>query len=287
MRIILVQFTGLIFCLLFIKCNWHPVNEYQFLLRQEKLITIEDFHTNGQQLVNNYINDLDSLSQSDIRAVIDETSNACVRIEIKSSKYPARSPEVITQSIYGTGVLFNSGSFILTSQHLFDHVQAFDDMNIQDVFGNQLETKVIEKESVINDSQTEYDDWVIIKNLSEHQNYPSIYPGKANVGNMVYIFGYPEGMGLDPNDRVERSTSYSEVKSLKPVVTIGKIINTDPLIIKPVIGSSITGGMSGGPVVNEEGILIGIITASRYISFEDKTILTYSVTGVMEFDSFF
>ena len=178
MRNIIAQFTGLIFCLLFLTCNWRPLKDYQFLLAQEKLITIEDFHANGQKLVNKYIDNLDSLARSDIRAVIDRTCMPCVRIEIKLSKSPSKFSEIITQSLYGIGVLINSGKFIITSQHLFDHVESPNKMNIHDVFGNQLETKLIDKESVIKFSQSEYDDWVIIENLSEIKNYPDIYPGK-------------------------------------------------------------------------------------------------------------
>ncbi|MBT3251228.1 MAG: hypothetical protein HN729_00055 [Candidatus Marinimicrobia bacterium] len=103
----------------------------------------------------------------------------------------------------------------------------------------------------------------------------------------MYVFGFPKGMGIDTDGRILRSTCDSDVKNLKPVVTIGKIINTDPLVIKPIIGSSITGGMSGGPVVNEDGILIGIIAASSFIPIDQKTILIYSVTGAMEFGSLF
>jgi len=86
-------------------------------------------------------------------------------------------------------------------------------------------------------------------------NLPAIKLGnsdRTSIGEKVYIFGYPYTAQLDENDVLESTFTTGSLSSIKNLQVGGfNIFQTD---------AKISQGSSGGPMLNEKGEVVGVVT---------------------------
>ena len=112
---------------------------------------------------------------------------------------------------------------------------------------------------------------------------PLIEMAEAEVGQTVFIIGYPDAMGIDANGNVQKSTKQTR-NYLKPLTLVGRIKSVSKHIeIVPTVGCMPLSGLSGAPVFNEMGKLVGIQNSvahyTRLEESEDLIFATPVITG--------
>jgi len=120
----------------------------------------------------------------------------------------------------------------------------------QSLFEEGIPTKIV---SVNDDFYKDNKDVAILK--IEENNLPAISLGKSEnitTGSRVFIMGYPTTAELNSKGLVNSSFTGGIVSALKDSIDRSfKIIETDAKISK---------GSSGGPLVDEKGQVIGLVT---------------------------
>jgi hypothetical protein len=80
-----------------------------------------------------------------------------------------------------------------------------------------------------------------------------------SAGSLAFVFGYPDHIGIDA--RGELAFGEGSTRFLEPIVTLGTVSGADPLTLDPHVGAVPTEGMSGGPVFDSQGRLVGILVS--------------------------
>ena len=108
----------------------------------------------------------------------------------------------------------------------------------------------------------------------------------ATPGETAVFIGYPARLGLDGQGQVKSFHKGDEVQGipadkLAPMLVVASVEDLDAMTLKPLAGFPPVGGMSGGPVLNLQGQLIGV-QHSVSKTTEDATgkILYYKIDAV-------
>jgi len=143
------------------------------------------------------------------------------------------------KSSYGTGFAISSDGLIATNYHVISQkVHANDDYSLsyRDSMGNegQLEITAID---VVNDL-------AIVKLDTDIKHYLSLSSNDPIQGETIYSLGNPRGIGMSVNPG-----TYNGLKehSFYPRIHFTGSVNP---------------GMSGGPVLNEQGLVVGVNVAT-------------------------
>ena len=165
---------------------------------------------------------------------------------------------ILNGNSLGSGFFFKLGGYILTNRHVVDSAGP---ITVKMDDGRSLEAKMIEKSKNL--------DIAIIKvQLSEHSFISFRGAEEVRIGLPVTIIGYPE-------------------KDL-PTATMntGRVSNTDRSFQgNPVyqLDATANHGNSGGPVVDDSGCLVGIITFSLLNSNIDRFNFAIRSDAILEF----
>jgi serine protease Do len=137
----------------------------------------------------------------------------------------------------GTGFALTTNGYILTNLHVVDGA---DSVYVQDTQGNQYKVKVDRRD-------TQYD-LAILKIIDEDFKLPALpYRLKQNgigIGEDVYTLGFPKDDAVYAKGYVSSKTGYSGADSTQYQVSI-----------------DVNPGNSGGPLLDQNGNIIGVITA--------------------------
>ena len=159
--------------------------------------------------------------------------------KIHSSTVIANTPKTIKPANYGgTGFALTSNGYILTNQHV---IEGADSVYVQDSKGNEYRVRVIPIES--------QRDLAILKIDSEaFKPLPNLpYRLKQNtlsMGDEVYTLGFPKDEAVYGLGYVSSKTGYNSGDSTQYQV-----------------GIDVNPGNSGGPVLDQNGNIIGVISA--------------------------
>jgi hypothetical protein len=164
---------------------------------------------------------LDDYKKLDAEDLFAKVSPSCVRI--------------LNGNGLGSGFFFKLGGYILTNRHVVDSAGPIT-VKLDD--GRSLDAKLVEKSNTL--------DLAIIKVPLEEHNFIS-FRGveEVRIGLPVTVIGYPQ---------VDLPTA---------TMNTGMVSNTDRTFQgNPVyqLGATANHGNSGGPVVDESGRLVGILT---------------------------
>jgi S1-C subfamily serine protease len=163
-----------------------------------------------------------------------KTQNSLIR-KINNSATPAGKP-VIQNSVGGTGFAISTNGYILTNYHI---INGADSLYVQNSKGESFKVK-----ATYTDPQN---DIAILKisdkNFANLSSIPyTIKKSTSSIGEMVYTLGYPkddavlgEGYVSSKNGFVGDTTQYQVAIAVNP-------------------------GNSGGPVLDNDGNLVGIIS---------------------------
>jgi hypothetical protein len=91
-------------------------------------------------------------------------------------------------------------------------------------------------------------------------NFPSLELAAPRAGSSVVLLGYPAGVGFRPDGRLAFDGDEGRT-ALAPQVMLGRVSDAHEVDVLPLVGCVPEGGMSGGPVVDDAGRLIAVLSS--------------------------
>lgn len=215
--------------------------------------------------------------EPDFAERLEELQQWVVRIEVQHSP-----SEGGYKSNHGTGVLLKDNQ-ILTAKHvLHENVTG----RISTILLTQTNGRVLRAE--VERHGTE--DWTLLRILRAEGTpvlkHSPIELGNPTEGETAIFFGYPAMVGLGPEGEVlpflkGDAQTGSVGSALSPMLVVGSVLNAKTMNLAPLAGFPPVGGMSGGPVLNSKGHLIGVqVSVSKTTDNHTGRTLHYRINAV-------
>ena len=208
---------------------------------------------------------------------LEELQQWVVRIEVQHS-----ASEGAYISNHGTGILL-SDNRVLTAKHvLHQNVTG----SISTILLTQNNGRVLRAEVERHGAE----DWTLLRVLLAEdapmlKNSP-IELENAIEGETAIFFGYPAMVGLSAEGEVlpflkGESQTDSAGNALSPMLVVGSVLDAETMTLAPLAGFPPVGGMSGGPVLNSKGHLIGVqVSVSKTTDNHTARTLHYRINAV-------
>jgi S1-C subfamily serine protease len=199
-----------------------------------------------------------------------------VRIEVRHS-YVKNG----YRSNHGTGIILNSGR-VLTAKHVLNE-------NAQEggkkILLTMTDGRVLPAE-IMKEGEK---DWAILRLTKEESQEAAIKSpvvmGNATSKETAVFLGYPARLGLDEKGKVQSfhkgdGPKRIPVSKLSPLLVVATVSDPEAMTLKPQAGFPPVGGMSGGPILNAEGKVIGVQNSVSKTT-EDSTgkVLYYTINA--------
>ncbi len=237
-----------------------------------QLVTRLDYFESGRRLTRDYLAKQPAPNEATLWDVARTCASACVRVEIDIE----RQGESVA-AVHGSGVIVAGGGYVLTAGHALkaDRILAIR-VILKD--GRTLGATVAEKDYAVFNSTGR--DWAVLK-LGDDRPADLVALKLSDVkeGAPVIALGYPDQIGIDENGRI----AYSRESPLAPLLFPGHVSGTDPITLTPAAGAVPLGGMSGGPVVNAAGEVVGIFVSVSRTTGSNMMRVSYGATPVAAF----
>lgn len=153
----------------------------------------------------------------------------------------------------GSGILLGKGRHILTSGHSFDRGSA-GGIQVTFVDGRSFSAKVV-RSSFDEFGETNAD--LALLELATGEPLIGLAISHARVGEVVTLVGYPGKHGINSDGQVVHGQAYKN-EPLEPLTVVAQVESVSPVVLRVVAGAIPTGGMSGSPVIDVDGRLVGI-----------------------------
>ncbi len=216
----------------------------------DAVVTPLDYFDDGRRHVDVFLRTT-STNPGPLLEKIERLKARCVRVEV-SSDYPGGS----IRTVYGSGVVLDREGHVLTAGHVVDDSSA-DRITVTLASGARFTaSRVSHRDDLFGDSG---EDWAILQLRDPPDWDGSLETGETTLGALAMILGYPDHIGVAADGRMAFAESSSHY--LEPIVTLGSVRQQRPLTLAPHAGAVPTGGMSGGPVFDMQGRLLGILVS--------------------------
>jgi S1-C subfamily serine protease len=200
-----------------------------------------------------------------------------VRIEVQHSP-----TDEAYRSNHGTGILLG-GRQVLTAGHVLN----------ENVTGEVSQILVTHSDGRVLHAEVDrqgVQDWALLRILLEEgaAALPTspIELGSATEGETAIVFGYPAMVGLSAEGGVlpfhkGDAQAGSPVSALSPMLIVNSVLDATAMTLDPIAGFPPVGGMSGGPVLNSRGQVIGVqVSVSKTTDNATGRTLYYRLNAV-------
>jgi S1-C subfamily serine protease len=185
------------------------------------------------------------------------------------------------RSNHGTGIILNGGQ-ILTAKHVLNENAKEGEKKI---ILTMTDGRVLPAE-VMKEGEK---DWTMLritrKESHEAAMKSPVVIGKVRPKETAVFLGYPARLGLDEKGKVKSfykgdETKGNPVSKLSPLLVVTTVSDPEAMKLKPLAGFPPVGGMSGGPILNAEGKVIGVQNSVSKTT-EDATgkVLYYTINA--------
>lgn len=250
-----------------------PFSESTPLSNQSgKLVTLTDYFLSGHEATEKFLVE-ESFQKNGMRETLKNCERACLRLEFQFGNEGGSF-----HAAEGTGVIVNCdhlGPRIFTAGHVnpgknFEVVSTTID-------GDRLDAKALGKSyQAFGSSEM---DWAILSIENPNKNISGLSIAEPQTNELVFALGYPDGYGKDEKEQIaKRRDGY-----LTPLWTVARIQKLDPLTLTPVAGFVPLGGMSGSPIVNMNGQLVGIFTGEGWNFAKAGRVVWYTASTPSKF----
>ncbi|MHA1386326.1 MAG: trypsin-like peptidase domain-containing protein [Candidatus Helarchaeota archaeon] len=187
---------------------------------------------------------IQNVTDLEFESIYSNVFNSVVSIQVESlpenGVVSQKNPPVI---VFGSGFIYNYEGYILTNHHIIDNIVPNSDIYIQFQDGIVNTAEIIDSDSLV--------DIAILKtDLPEGVRPLSLgNSSDVSVGQKVGVIGNPLGFG--------GSLSVGVISQLKRSIQVTESSHIPGLI---QIDASVNPGNSGGPLINDDGEVIGMIT---------------------------
>lgn len=221
---------------------------------EHRIFTLLDYYESGRQAVESFIQaSAASGAAPDLAATVRRSKEFCLRLDIRFDQGASR-----IESAVATGVLVDGGRKILTAGHSFE---GSGEITIVATYldGTRRAAHVLERQ--YDRFGTSEQDWAVLE-IVDPPAWPAarVSPERAQEGDMVIVLGYPDEIGIDNEGNVGYATAEDTARH-QPLTTIAVVGRAAPVLLEPWVGSIPTRGMSGAPVFDFQGRLVGIFVA--------------------------
>lgn len=184
-------------------------------------------------------------------------------------------------SNHGTGIILKGGRVITAKHVLNENAKEGKKMVILTTTDGRVFPAELVKEGVR--------DWAILqitgKEDPEAAMKSPMVMGEVRAKETAVFLGYPARLGLDEKGKVKSFQKGDETKGiqaskLSPLLVVATVTDPEAMTLKPQAGFPPVGGMSGGPILNAKGKVIGVQNAVSKTS-EDATgkVLSYTINA--------
>ena len=237
-----------------------------------QLVTLLDYLESGRRLAREYLAKQPATEATTLWDVAQRCGPACARVEIDIK----RQGDSVMVS-HGSGVVVADGKFVLTAAH---PLVAEEILAIRVILRDGRVVAATVAKSDFTTFNTTGRDWAVLKLADDRPaDLVSLKLGKAEQGEPVIALGYPDQIGIDEHGRI----AYSRDDPLAPLLFPAHVNGTDPITLTPAAGAVPLGGMSGGPVVNAGGEVVGIFVSVSRTPGAGKMLISYGATPIAAF----
>ena len=160
------------------------------------------------------------------------------------------------ERVQQSGVFVANGEYILTAAHGF----YLDDSRLVDLKARTYNGQELDLEIVrlyYDKEHWKVQDWAILKPVNRFVTIGVHATTKNSLGAEVLVLGYPGSMGLNEDGRVVRANEVGGEEVL-PLGIICERLLIKPQVLRPKVGAIPIRGISGAPILDEHGGLVGL-----------------------------
>jgi len=234
--------------LLIISCA-SPFSRQDGIRESRTLIEIGDLYTAGHEEIEAAIK-----ARPELGRMLDSNLAATLLITLVI-EYEDGERERIQQS----GCFIYDGRFILTAGHgFFAGSGKLVGLEALTISNQSLDLAV----AALGPGEDPFssDDWAILTQVEPRPSMGLHLAGSSFGGGQAILLGYPGGMALNDSNRVIHALEV-EGGATYPLAVICDRSLTRPNILVPKVGAIPIRGMSGAPVLDESGALIGLFSS--------------------------
>ncbi|HVS19646.1 MAG TPA: serine protease [Planctomycetota bacterium] len=224
----------------------------------------------GQRHLAVYLSEFAAGERERLLELVDRLGPRCVRVELA---HDLRGPSFAAD--VGSGILLGGGPLVLTAGHLVPSEPRIP-LRVVLTDGRSYAARWVTSGEA---GTRPRGDWALLELSGFEDPLPAMEVGALPRGELGILLGYPGGnLGLDRQGHAGYGPGYGQsARSLSPIAMVLRGLSESRLWFEPVAGVLPTEGMSGGPIVDLSGRLVGVL--SQIHTTQERGGVCYAIGG--------